>query len=115
TDRRHDARDRLGLRHVAAQERRALERLDLVEVHADDDPVGARELDGDLAPTAGRRSEVDDARALEDDLVLLVELKELVRRAAAPALLLGELVPRVLAALAEPLPRHARSGLRGPG
>src|SRR5581483_1497718 len=76
-------------------------------------PLGADQLHRDLAPAARGCAQVHHPRALEEKLELLVQLHELEARPGAPPLLLGELVPEVLAALAQPLAAHAASGQAG--
>jgi hypothetical protein len=49
----------------------------------------ARARDGHLRPAAGCRAEVEDARALLEEMEFLVQLEQLERRAAAIALGLG--------------------------
>ena len=86
----------LGARDVRDQRAHVPDRSDREQVHGEDGRVERQRLRDDLRPAAGRGAQVDhDARAVED-AVLLVDLRELERRARPEALLLREQVVAVV-------------------
>src|SRR5690606_34007562 len=101
---------------VAGEDLDALDRLDRDEVEGDHPPLARRRLDpvgGDLRPAARRRAEIDDARAREQDVVLVVDLGELEGRPRAIAAGPGFRHIGIVELPLEPAFRGARAAARG--
>ena len=102
---------RLRVEKIHQQHRRARHRIHFEIVDADDMRIFRRRpraRRGDLAPAAGRRTEVDDLHAGLQQMMLVVDLDQLVGRARPVAVGLGALdigiVDVALAASAATIP-----------
>ena len=74
-------------------------------------PLRADPPRGDLAPAAGRRAEIDHARARFEQTIFVVDLGELVGGARAKSLALGARDIRIVDLAFEPGPRRRRAAL----
>ncbi len=81
------------------------QRLHRLEIDRDDFRCLAK-LDGNLAPTARRSTQVEDSRAGSDQMKLVIDFQQLVGRPRSIAVLLGLLEIVILGLLLPPRLRH---------
>jgi len=109
------------VRHARAGPGRLPHRRHLLQVDCDDLDLGLPSCVGgaaareDLRPRPGRRAQVHCARDAREEVELVVELKQLERRARPPALFLGLAVVDVALVLGVLACRAARQRLKARG
>src|ERR1700722_18907882 len=84
-------------------------RLELENIERDHAALGADALERNLAPSAGRRPEIDHAGTLLEEMILVVDLGEFISRSRAKALPLGARHIRIAELAFEPSPRRQRA------